>query len=344
MSVLKKSFLGIVSLLVAQGCTSSFEDLNKNPNLVEHISPATLLNPIIYEVASHNVYRGGWQITDYLMQVNLPFPSVYGGVHRYEITDNLGASTWNAYYKWAANIREMELAADAYKDVNYKAISLTLKTLVYAELTDVFGDIPMSEASKGDQGILRPKFDTQEEIYTQLLANLEQANTLYDTSSSMVYSPDILFGNDIKLWKKFTNSLHLRLLLRISNRVETQAFAKMTFMLNNPNLYPVFTSTEEAAVLQVTGVNPNISPWSRTQDFRLNRKMSTFFLNNLNNFEDPRRDVFATKATNSDNMDIGYVGIQSAYDGSESQFNYNASTLEISMVENPMILPIIDFF
>lgn len=138
----------------------------------------------------------------------------------------------------------------------------------------------MSEASKGDQGILRPKFDTQEEIYTQLLANLEQANTLYDTSSSMVYSPDILFGNDIKLWKKFTNSLHLRLLLRISNRVETQAFAKMTFMLNNPNLYPVFTSTEEAAVLQVTGVNPNISPWSRTQDFRLNRKMSTFFLNN----------------------------------------------------------------
>lgn len=71
--------------------------------------------------------------------------------------------------------------------------------------------------------------------------------------------------------------------------------------------------------------------------------MSTFFLNNLNNFEDPRRDVFATKATNSDNMDIGYVGIPSAYDGSESQFNYNASTLEISMVENPMILPILTF-
>ncbi len=176
---------------ISLSCTKNFEEINTDPNRIDRISPGTLLNPIIYELASFNADRSD-AITFQLMQVNLPFPSAQGGIHRYDLTENAGNSTWNTYYRWLKNIREMKLAADAAKDPNYQAIALTLNAWTYSLLTDAFGDVPMEEASRGDDGIFQPKFNTQAEIYTQILADLETANGLFDPAKAMVFGTDIL--------------------------------------------------------------------------------------------------------------------------------------------------------
>ncbi len=334
----KNYILFFLTLILISSCTSDFEEINADPNRIEEISPATLLNPIIYGLASHNIGRAD-AITFNLMQVSLPFPSVSGGLHRYDVSMNIGSSSWNNYYRWLKNIQEMQTAADTFEDNNYKAIALTLKAWVYANLTDLFGPVPMTEAVMGEENILYPSFDSQEFVYQSILEDLEEANQLYNEEESMVYLEDILFQNDVVRWKKFTNSLHMRLLLRISNREETNAFQKLTQLVQNPEIYPVFENTEESAILQVTGVEPNVSPWGRPQDFRLSTKIASFFLDHLNEWEDPRRSIIATEATqeiDSVITSIGYVGIPSAYEGPESQFNYEASTFNIQQVENPM--------
>ena len=89
-------------------CTKNFEEVNTDPNRIEAISPGTLLNPILYEVSSFNM-RQADGITFNLMQVMLPFPSSTGGIHRYDITENTGNSTWNTYFRWMKNIKEKEL-------------------------------------------------------------------------------------------------------------------------------------------------------------------------------------------------------------------------------------------
>lgn len=322
-------------LLLGTACTGDFEEINEDPNRIAIISPGTLLNPIIYSMASHHATRSQ-DITFNLMQVTLPFPSVSGGLHRYDVSPNAGNATWNTSYRWLAGIRDMRSAAQEAGDVNYEAIALTLNAWVYANLTDVFGPVPMTEAVRGEEGLLYPVYDTQEFIYETILADLERANALYDEEMSMVYASDILYQNDIAKWRKFTNSLHMRLLLRISNRPETNAFAKLATMAADAATYPVFTSNSDSAILQVTGVNPLVSPWGRPQDFRLGVKMASFFIDNLNAFNDPRLPVIATVATNLDTEPIGYRGIPSAYDGADSQFQYDASTLQISQVTNPM--------
>ena len=322
-------------------CTGDFEEINEDPNRIAQISPGTLINPIIYGMASHNASRSASTNFD-LMQVTLPFPSVSGGLHRYDVSPNIGNSSWNTSYKWLANIREMRMAAEASGDNNYLAAALTLNAWVYSNLTDQFGPVPMTEAVRAEDGILYPAYDSQELIYETILSDLETANQLYDTDMGMIYASDILFNNDVEKWKKFTNSLHMRLLLRISNRTETNAFQKLTTMINNPEEYPVFESNAESAILQVTGVGANVSPWGRPQDFRLNVKMASFFIDNLNDWNDPRRPLIATTGTDLDNNNIGYIGIPSGYDGPDSQFEYNASTLQILQVTNPMqifILP-----
>ena len=338
MKKITSNLLIILAVITFTACTSDFEETNSDPNRIEEISPATLLNPIIYSLASHNAGRAN-AITFDLMQVSLPYPSVSGGLHRYDVSMGIGNSSWSNYYRWLKNIQEMKAAAIINEDVNYEAIALTLNAMVYANLTDLFGPVPMTQAVMAEEGILYPEFDTQEEIYTKILADLETANALYDTTRDMVYLQDILFQNNVERWQKFTNSLHMRLLLRISNR-QPNSFQQLADMVNNPATYPVFESTEESAILQVTGVEPNVSPWGRPQDFRLSVKIASFFIDNLNTWEDPRRPVIATTATQTDEnqntINIGYKGIPSAYDGPESQFTYNASTFNIEQVTNPM--------
>ena len=342
MRKLKSFLLSIIAVVAVVACTSNFDEINEDPNRIAQISPGTLINPIIYGLSAHNADRSA-SITFDLMQVSLPFPSVSGGLHRYDVSQNIGNSSWYHYYKWANNIREMRMAAEKAEDENYLAIALTLNAWVYSNLTDIFGPVPMMEASTGEEGNFYPAFDSQEFIYETLLQDLERANELYQVDEKMVYAEDILFHNDVSKWQKFTNSLHMRLLLRISERAETNAFQQLTAMVTTPEVYPVFESTEESAILKVTGVTPNVSPWGRPQDFRLSVKMGDFFVENLNKLDDPRRPIIATLAKNEANENIGYKGIPSAYDGPESQFEYNASTFNIEQVTNPMKIVLLPY-
>ncbi len=335
------SILAASTLLLS--CTKDFEEINTDPNRIEQISPGTLLNPIIYEVASFNMEQAD-NITFDLMQVMLPFPSATGGIHRYDITENLGSSTWNTYYRWLKNVKEMYDASVRAQDPNYQAIAMTLNAWITSNLTDVFGDVPITEALRGDEQLFYPRFDKQEDIYPKLLSDLDSANRLFVTNRAMLYGTDILFANNVTKWKKFCNSLHLRLLLRLSKKTSLDVYSKIRTMVSNPSQYPVFNSNAEAAVLNLTGVTPLVSPWGRAIDFPTFRAAGKFFLDSLNAMNDPRRPKWVSQArsTTPPNPTIGYVGIQHGYTGSEL-FDYTPSNFLAALVTAPMIVPVFPY-
>lgn len=337
------ALLIIVCSNILTACTKNFEEINTDPNRIDAISPGTLLNPIIYNMAGFNMARAD-DITFNLMQVALPYPSASGGLHRYDMQENIGNSTWNTSYQWLNNIKEMYNASVNLSDPNYQAVAITLQTWIYANLTDCFGDVPMTEATKGDEGILHPAFDTQKNIYTTLLNNLDSANNLYVTTKAMIYGTEVLYGNNVTKWKKFTNSLHLRLLLRVIKKPEMNSLAQIRALVDNPTKYPVFTSNDDAALLKLTGITPLTSPWGRPVDFTSYRAAGKFFLDSLNAFNDSRRAKFATEARSANgSATIGFLGIPAGYAGSESQFNYIPSNVNQALVTAPMTVPIMTY-
>src|SRR5690606_37682245 len=168
-------------------CTHNFEEINRNPNLIDQISPGTLVNEIIYNMANNNLINH-YNVNCQLMQVQLSYPQYYGGVQRYQIVETTGDSQWNAAYRWAKNVDEMRVAAEG--ENNYLAIALTLRAWIYSNLTDTFGDVPFTDASKAEEGIIQAAYDKQEDIYTQLLTDLETANSLYDHAVDMTFGTD----------------------------------------------------------------------------------------------------------------------------------------------------------
>src|SRR5690606_16937229 len=140
---------------------------------------------------------------------------------------------------------------------------------------------------------------------------------------------DLLYANDNAKWRKFNNSLLMRLLLRLSKRSEFDSYNRIKQIIDNPDGYPIFTSNAEAAVVTITGNPPYNYAWARRQDYVNFEAMSSFFVDLLNDLNGPRRPLFMTQATrlvDGTIQQVGYVGIPSAHSGDASQFNYNPST------------------
>ena len=333
--MLRKKIIGL--LLLATGwtaCTQNFDEINTDPNRLEKIDPSTLMTPTLYDLANFN-YNRAHSFTHHLMQFMVT-TSTTGGVHRYADLQNAGNSTWNTYYLQLTNIKEMYELAVGAESKNYQAVALTLRAWVYANLTDCFGDVPMTEACRGDEGILTPKFDTQQKVYEQVLSDLETANSLFDESESLS-STDLLYDGDVRKWRKFANSLHMRSLLRLSKRSEMNSLAKLAEMIGNPVKYPVFENNADGALLPISGISPYDSPISRLEDFRSNKAMASFFVNTLVELNDPRLTIFMDEATKNDGSQekIGYKGYPSGFAATE-RFDYNASNINATLGTAPM--------
>ena len=322
---MKNKFNYIVTILVIwsliTSCTKNFEEINVDPNRPEKVNPGVILGQMQYRIINNSVTaaRG---FTHELMQVDAPRASTSGlGLHRYVV--NPGAGVWNSFYQNLTDAEDIYAIADRLKENNYKAIALVYKCWAYSILTDLYGDVPYSQAIKATEGNFKPSFDKQKDIYTQILKDLETANGLFDDTKILPYGGDLVYNTSvltgdknmgIQRWKKFTNSLRLRLLLRLSKREgELQIKDQITAILADAVKYPTFTANADDAIFRYPGTFPYFNPYynARTLDWREGTYFTEFFLNSMNASADPRRAIWAIPV-----MVAGvstFRGIQSGY-------------------------------
>ncbi len=302
-------FTLLVSILLASSCTKNFKEYNTDPNRYElwNVDPSNLLEQLIFG-GSWNIQQRSWRINNDLMQYTVE-TGASTKFYRYIFTTADYQAPWDYYQKWAANANHMVELADKCKDDNAKAIALTLKSLFVSLLTDLYGDIPYNEAWRIDDNISQPKFDTQKEVYEAMLADLDSANILYDETKSISNSnKDLLYGGDMTKWRKFTNSLHLRLLMRLSNRPEMGIQDKIQEIVSNSAIYPIFQSNADNAKIQFTGSAPFVNQFADMTDASFttaSRKMGEFFLEIMRRTQDPRISIFCKKPSTADD----YFGV-----------------------------------
>jgi hypothetical protein len=335
-------------LLAALGlgsCTKGFEELNINPNQNPNVLPETLLAPAFTDLVKRNMDRN-MRITNELMQVHV---SRTDGdeFHRYVIRSAEADYMWNNWYTQLTDFRDMYTSAQAVRSPTFMAMARICEVWTVSLLTDMFGDMPYSEAVQGRAGLLQPKFDRQEDIYKDLFVKLEEANELLKANTNLAADQsqlDPLFQGNALKWRKFGNALYLRLLLRVSNRTETLApgglspQAKLRDLVNtNAGNYPLMASNDDSAILRWTGTAPYQSPFQtwRTADFNAFNSMSEFFINNLTEWGDPRLAKWATLSGGT------YVGIPSGY--LPGQAPNAKSTYPTALMSEPLMGNILNY-
>ncbi len=339
-----KNILLILSVSIAafslNSCSRNFEEINTDTSRITKPSAGSLLVPVQYNMASYGYNRAD-DFTFDIMQVALPFPNEGNTVSRYYLTESTGNGYWNTSYRWLKAVKEMRTYAEQENSANYTAISMILNAWITANLTDAFGDIPYSEALRLEEDIQKPKFDHQKDIYVSLLDDLKNANAMLDVAQKLP-EEDIFYhantaADGITKWKKFANSLSLRLLTRILNRNgEVNVYQRIQEIVNNPATYPVFQNNEEGATMDISGVAPYLPPIARPQDFTSYRAAGEFFVDILNDNNDPRRSKFFSQAKSiPDNVNIGYQGAPSGY-APGTVFSYQPSNMNQNLAKAPL--------
>lgn len=218
-------FLMVLFFLMGS-CTKDFEEINTNPNGFTTASDGSLFNGIIESL----VLTGNEQF--YINNEILYKQSQLSALTK-EAWGNYSLGTdemWKNYYLSLPSFRELE---DRFENLEQTGEVQNMKAMLkiaYAyksfKITDIFGDMPFSDAGYGFQDLeyLRPKFDSQESIYKYLLEELKWCDeNISDTATNkepfITFSGfDRLFMGDMLEWQKFANSMRLRYALRMSEK------------------------------------------------------------------------------------------------------------------------------
>jgi len=279
------------SLLVTVGCDNDFEGLNTDPNNPIAV-PSDLLIPGIVRAAqneSYSTFTGGDMGACWSQQ----FAKVqYNDEARYIPRQSIISRVWNTYYAVViSDAGSMYDIAVTENNNNMQGVALTLQAYGFAFLTDVYGNIPFSEAIKASsEGIITPKYDSQEAVYTGTLAMLDDAIALLGTGGTINSTNDILYGGNANLWKKFASSLKFRMLMRASGKMSVGA--DLQALVNAGNL---FSGNADDAKLVYLGSDPSANPLFETIDFggRAEWKINSEMVDRLNAASDPRLAVYA---------------------------------------------------
>lgn len=225
-----------------------------------------------------------WTETQYTDEVN------------YDLTGrNIGGNFFTALYRDVLiDLREVKKIVNANEflnadiKANQLAIAELMEIYVWHVLVDTYGDIPYSEALQGVDNLL-PKYDDDATIYADLFARLDVALSQLNSADSFG-SADLIYNGNTNNWKKFGNSLKLRMAVRTADfdagRSTTKAAQAVTA--------GVFTSSADDYAFPFQLTPPHTNPiWNDlVQSGRNDFVLANTFVNLIKPLNDPRASVF----------------------------------------------------
>ncbi|MDR3188367.1 MAG: SusD/RagB family nutrient-binding outer membrane lipoprotein [Prevotellaceae bacterium] len=281
---------------VLSACSDWLDEVNQNPNATENPQPAYLLTGIQKQGA--DLYWGAYSgFGSTLLFVQHWAEIQYPEADRYNFSNTSPAivALWNTGY--ATLITDLNTILDfpdETANATYKGVALTLRSWVFLLLTDTYGDIPYREVGKS----LVPVYDAQKDVYTGLLADLTQAVGLLNANGGNI-SGDVVYGGDVTKWRKFANSLKLRIALRIADKEE--APAKQTIAALSPS--DLIGSNDEAFRF-IYASSPQHNPQAAAFDTRDDYRVSKTIIDKLKALNDPRLPVYAQQPSDTS----AYIG------------------------------------
>jgi hypothetical protein len=293
---MKKIFnysLLVTLLLFAVSCDKGLSDLNKNTTSPTSVDPTLLLNNAVINTS----YPMKSLIFDVgiVQQMVTPNGGVLAGANFNQDSRDNGAGNpiWTVYYqnviKYTHDVivrtREVPSRSNLYN------MARIFQAYAFMILTDEYGDIPYTEGGAGytDQ-ILFPKYDAQQDIYSNIIQEFTGAAAALDPAST-IESSDVLYAGDITKWKKFAYSLLLRAGMRLSKVDPAKAQATVQAAFTGG----VITDNADNAYMRLdanyTWAIGNSLNGSEAANFYLTKP----FVDQLKNTNDPRLPAIAIR-------------------------------------------------
>ncbi|MEM6802866.1 MAG: SusD/RagB family nutrient-binding outer membrane lipoprotein [Bacteroidota bacterium] len=316
MKIIHLIYISLIVIAISS-CTDQFEEINTNPNAPIDVESSLLLRHILFDYAEQMSYEGfvaGNLLGQYFTAID------FNLFDRHSLTETqFGGNPWPILY---TNLRDNEIILEkAQTDVTaavYEGPALILKAYMTAALTDMYGNVPYSEALDGKKGNITPIYDEQEDIYwgeKGILDNLDKAILAINTyQGSISLDGDILFNGNLDAWLRFANSLKLKYLMRSSQQRDSRRMVQAIYDEGN-----FIRENTQNASFDFSNTEPNNFrlATARIGDFNL-FIMSETMEEILDDLDDPRMHVFFRPTSNNPNE---FKGLLNGPDASQTSIS-----------------------
>jgi hypothetical protein len=289
----------LIGLVTAVSACSDLTGLNENTNAPEDVGPEFLLPQSIRSAAQGGSFNATMMLSHTGIWaghvVQIQYPDEETGLVR---PQNMDAFWQNYYTGPLADIQLVVEKGRANNAPNQEAVGMIWRSWLFHQVSDLWGDIPYSEALAG-RDLTRPVYDTQESVYRGLVEELAAAAGMLNLTVGAAPPPagggfgagDILYGNDWEKWRRFANSLGMRLAMRMVNK---DAAAARTAFIAAHNAGG-FESNADNAVVRWPG-GPYENPLYVNYLGRDDHGIAGALVDTLTSLSDPRLDLYAEPA------------------------------------------------
>lgn len=273
-----------LSMLITVSCESDLTKINENPNDPANVDPKFLLTYVsrdIFQVDNSNLYSSR-------MMIDISGESPYQYM-------KWNDASFSSYSSILLNVSKMMAEGERINNPNYKAIGKLYRSIVFYQLTLNFGDIPYSEAIKGEEKITQPKFDTQEDVFKGILTELKEANDLVGTGQPI--DGDIIYNGNMAQWKKLINSFRLKVLISLSKKSRVGDISVASEFANIANTQPIMQSIDDDGALKFYDVADSRYTYFNDSGYGSSVYIADYFVNLFKERKDPRLFTFAEQTT-----------------------------------------------
>lgn len=214
--------LAVASSMFLTSCSKFVDGYETSPNDPSEVTPGLLLTNV--QVTTFSNYSGQMaRLTSLLMQQSSGTDFQFSQFERYNIKESDNTNDWDNQYTAFVNARKLEsISGDA--NPYYRGMARVLLAMNASLTTDLWGDVPFSEAGRGLDGqeFFNPAYDTQEAIYTSLNALLNDALVDFAKAEGdntlLPEGDDLIFAGDVNQWVITANVLKARFANHLSKR------------------------------------------------------------------------------------------------------------------------------
>lgn len=225
-SIVHKVLIALLAVNLLSGCRSLFDEPNiqSNPNAVTDVDVATLLAGTLLGVSMLHEDTDVRIASLWAGELN-GLSRAHQGYGQYIVSSQ--TFSWTTLYPVAGQARLIQAKADAVGDKWTKGVGQVLEALVIAKATDLYGDVPYSQAFDPTK-FPTPVFDRQTDVYAALQTTLNNAITNLSATTGLVFvTQDFIYKGDVTKWKAAANTLKARLYLHTGEYAKAVASAAL---------------------------------------------------------------------------------------------------------------------
>lgn len=344
------SILIFLLLVNSWGCDRGFEELNVNPNIPESTDPAYLFAQAQHKYFTdyfHGVLTEIWALNIW-MQTQADINGISSVDDAYFIGGDALDNTWRMFYADVlGNLDAATRIAEENGELKRAAVFTVFKSIVVQQLSDLWGDVPFSDAfgAVNDSGEpnFTPAYDSQRDIYLNLIDELYDAAATLDGEETLFGAEDWIYQGDEAQWRRLANSMIVKLCLRMSKVEPVLSQTLATPVLQDDD----FMQSDESALF------PH-SSFARSPFYELHntgqgmRNPSEFLVELLKSTGDPRLQSFVEIAPetivlgNPDYVGVPNFLISSQIDPDELN-SFTTSYIGVAFQEEDRPTPLLSY-